>query len=213
MQDQSKIIECYNAVAKNYAAKYLDELNYKHFDRILLSSFVVENIYNGTLIDLGCGPGQTTKYLSDLGCTDLLGVDISPGMVDIARSGHPMLNFETADILRLQFSDSSFGSAIAFYAIVHFNYEQLTIAFQEIKRILKNDGQFLFSFHIGDQLVHLDSFLDNQVNIDFYFFEIHKIVDILRAANFEIMDIMERHSYPDIEYPSKRAYIWVKNKK
>jgi SAM-dependent methyltransferase len=211
MQEQKNIIECYDKTAKNYADKYIDELSKKHFDRMLLKSFASENSNKGKLIDLGCGPGQTTKYLSGCGLTDLVGVDISPAMVTVAKSIHPMLNFETADILNLKYPDKTFGSAIAFYSIVHFDYEQVKIAFKEIKRILADNGEFLFSFHVGDNVVHLDDFLDHQVNIDFYFFETNKITDLLTETGFEIIDAIERYPYKDVEYSSKRAYIWAKN--
>ncbi len=210
MQELGDIIDCYNNTAKNYADKFIDELNKKHLDRILLNSFAVENINNGGLIDLGCGPGQTTKFLSDCGMTDLIGVDIAPGMITVARKINPQLQFETADILQLPFPDASFGSAIAFYAIVHFDEEHVKKAFREINRVLTDKGQFLFSFHIGDNSVHLDEFLDHKVNIDFYFFEPHKIINLLTESGFEIIDILERAPYPNVEYPSKRAYIWVR---
>jgi ubiquinone/menaquinone biosynthesis C-methylase UbiE len=211
MQEQKNIIECYNKTARNYADKYLDELSKKHLDRLLLKSFASENFNKGKLIDLGCGPGQTTKYLFDCGLTDLIGVDISQSMVTVAKSIHPMLNFETADILNLKYPDKTFGSAIAFYSIVHFDFMQMEIAFKEIKRVLKDNGEFLFSFHIGDNVVHLDDFLDHQVNIDFYFFDTKKITDLLTKTGFEIIDAIERPPYQGVEYPSKRAYIWAKN--
>ena len=111
---------------------------------------------------------------------------------------------------RLLKADKSFRAAIAFYSIVHFDYVQINIAFTEIKRILTDNGQFLFSFHIGDNTVHLDEFLDHPVNIDFNFFQTTKIIALLTGTGFEIIDSLERQHYPGTEYPSKRAYIWAK---
>lgn len=213
MQERSNIIDCYNRTAQNYADKFKDELKEKHLDRILLKSFAAENIGNGKLIDLGCGPGQTTRFLSESGMHDIIGVDISPSMVKTASDLHPHIVFETGDILRLKFPDKNFGSAVAFYAIVHFDYEQVKDAFKEISRILTKNGQFLFSFHIGDKVVHYDNLLDHDVNIDFYFFETNKICALLRETGFEIIDALEREPYQNAEFPSRRAYIWVKNNK
>ncbi|MDB5120298.1 MAG: hypothetical protein JWN56_1516 [Sphingobacteriales bacterium] len=102
MQDQKKVIDCYNKTATSYADKFNDELNNKHLDRILLQAFAVENSSKGKLIDLGCGPGQTTKFLSNCGVTDLVGMDISPAMVTVAKHRNPSLQFEIADMLSLK---------------------------------------------------------------------------------------------------------------
>ena len=208
MQPKENVIDCYDKTAGNYAAQFIDELSKKHLDRILLKTFADEN--RGRIVDLGCGPGQTTRFFFNCGATEILGADISPQMIAAAKEINPNIDFEVADILDLKFSDESFTAAIAFYAIVHFDYEQLKIAFREIKRILKVGGQFLFSFHVGDEKIHLDEFLESEVNIDFYFFETEKIVEILTETGFETIDVIERQPYKDAEHQSKRAYIWVK---
>ncbi|HUS00832.1 MAG TPA: class I SAM-dependent methyltransferase [Chitinophagaceae bacterium] len=213
MQQHQNIIDCYNKTAKIYADKFINELNHKHLDRILLKCFVDENINKGKLIDLGCGPGQTTKFIADQELTDIVGIDISDEMINVARSINPHLQFETGDILRLGYPDNTFGSAVAFYSIVHFTHEQVRSAFKEVKRVLKEDGQFLFSFHVGEDVVHLDEFLEHKVSIDFYFFDTVKVIELATEMGFEIIDVIERQPYKDVEYPSRRAYVWVKKSK
>ncbi|QHT65798.1 class I SAM-dependent methyltransferase [Rhodocytophaga rosea] len=213
MQEQKHVIDCYDKTAENYAGKFINELHHKHLDRILLTVFAQENREKGKLIDLGCGPGQATRFLADCGLTNCIGVDISVQMVNVAQNLNPDLHFEIADMLQLHYPDHSFGSALAFYAIVHFDYLQIKTAFQEISRVLIANGQFLFSFHVGEQTVHLDTFLDHPVNIDFHFFETSKITSLLQETGFEIIDVLERQPYPEVEYPSKRAYIWAMNKR
>jgi len=210
MQDQKNIIECYDKTAENYADKYIGELSHKRLDRLLLSAFAAENLNSGKLIDLGCGPGQTTKYLYDFGMKDILGIDISPNMINTAKKINPQINFETADMLNLKYPENSFGSAVAFYSIVHFDYEQVKKAFEEISRVLKDKGHLLLSFHAGEGTVHLDIFLEHQVSIDFYFLETNKIINLLRETGFKIQDEIERQPYNGVEYPSRRAYVWVK---
>lgn len=210
MKDQHHVIDCYNKTAKIYADKFMDELSHKKLDRMLLKSFAAENKQAGKWIDLGCGPGQTTKFLSECGITELIGTDLSPEMIATAKRINPQLTFETADMLSLPYADHKFGAAIAFYAIVHFNTGQLLKALQEIKRVLISGGQFLFSFHAGDQVIHLEQFLEQEVNIDFHFFDTIGVIRLLEENGFEILDALERQPYKDIEYPSKRAYIWAK---
>src|SRR5688572_24692662 len=149
MQSKEKIINCYNQVADNYAAERSDELSNKHLDRVLLKEFALVNQDKGICADFGCGPGQTTKFLYDHGVKDIIGVDISSGMIAAAQKLFPKINFEIGDLLNISHAPNYFGSALAFYAIVHFSYDQIKIAFGEVNRVMKKGGQFLFSFSCG----------------------------------------------------------------
>ncbi|MCE3227968.1 MAG: hypothetical protein K0S32_2519 [Bacteroidetes bacterium] len=206
----SKVIDCYNKTAKKYAEKYGNELEGKHLDKILLKAFAGNN--KGRMIDLGCGPGQTTKFLFENGAINILGTDISSAMVKVAGELNPQISFSVADMLQLSFKYEEFNSAVAFYSIVHFTGEQLSKAFSEVNRILKPKGQFLFSFHIGDEIIHQEYFLDEKADIDFYFFEVEKVLELLKENNFTIIDVIQRHPYEGVEYPSHRAYITVEKK-
>ena len=108
MQDLKNVIDCYDKTASNYAEKYMDELSGKHLDRILLKAFASENSHRGKMIDLGCGPGQTTKFLSECSVTDLLGLDISPQMVRVAKELNPQIEYDTADMLKMKYRGSCF---------------------------------------------------------------------------------------------------------
>jgi SAM-dependent methyltransferase len=209
MQSPEKIIKTYNATAESYAATRIDELSRKPLDRLLLNEFARLNKDLGTCADFGCGPGQTTKFLFDAGVTNIIGVDISPGMVKVAREIFPYIKFDTGDLLALPYDANHFASAVAFYAIVHFDYEQIDNAFKEINRVLKKDAHFLFSFHVGDETVHFDKANDIDVDIDLHFLQTDRILELLRDNNFRIIDTIERLPYPDVEYTTKRAYVWA----
>jgi ubiquinone/menaquinone biosynthesis C-methylase UbiE len=212
MQSQEKIIKCYNDTAENYAADRIDELSKKQFDRLLLKEFATINKDKGLCADLGCGPGQTTQFLYRQGLKDIVGIDISSGMIEAARKYSPKIKFETGDLLKLSYASNYFGSALAFYAIVHFTYDQVKIAFSEVSRVLKKGRHFLFSFHVGNETVHFDKAKDIDVDVDLYFFQTDKILELLHETGFEIIDALERYPYKDIEYQSKRGYIWAEKK-
>jgi ubiquinone/menaquinone biosynthesis C-methylase UbiE len=206
MHSQKNIVETYDKIAANYAAHYMDELDHKPLDRLLLRDFAIENKDKGTILDIGCGPGQTTKFLSDEGCTDIIGTDLSPVMITEAKRINPHLNFEVADALALQYNTNTFAAAVAFYAIVNLDYPIIKTVFTEINRVLKPGAPFLLSFHTGDDIVHVDELLDKKVNIDFYFLDVDSILSLLKEACFTVTDALVRYPYPQ-EYPSQRAYI------
>jgi ubiquinone/menaquinone biosynthesis C-methylase UbiE len=209
MQPQEKIIKTYNATAESYAATRIDELSKKHFDRLILKEFARLNKDKGTCADFGCGPGQTTKFLFDADVKDIIGIDISPEMVNVAQKIFPYIKFETGDLLALPYKANHFASAVAFYAIVHFDYDQIAKAFKEVNRVLKKDAHFLFSFHVGDDMVHFDKANDIDVDIDLYLLKTNRILELLGDNKFKIIDAMERLPYQDVEYATKRAYVWA----
>src|SRR5688572_9774059 len=110
MQSSEKIIKTYNATAESYAATRIDEMSKKHLDSLLLNEFAQLNKDKGTCADFGCGPGQTTKFLFDAGLKDIIGIDISPGMVNVARKIFPYIKFETGDLLALPYNANCFSS-------------------------------------------------------------------------------------------------------
>jgi SAM-dependent methyltransferase len=209
MESQEKTIKTYNATAESYAATRIDELARKPLDCLLLKEFARLNKDKGTCADFGCGPGQTTKFLFDAGVKDIVGIDISPGMVNVARRIFPLIKFETGDLLALSYNTNHFASAVAFYSIVHFDYDQIAKAFKEVNRVLKKGAHFLLSFHVGNETVHFDKANDIDVDIDLHFLQTNRILELLRDSNFRIMDAIERLPYPDVEYATRRGYVWA----
>ncbi len=209
MQPNDKIKASYNQVARDYATERIDELSEKRLDMLLLNEFATLNKHNGPMADLGCGPGQTTKFLYDLGVTNIIGIDLSESMIEEARRISPAIGFETGDMLHLRYDANHFGSAVAFYAIVNFSYEQVKEAFDEVNRVLKPGGQFLFSFHAGDGVIHFDKAHDKDVDLDMYLFQSDKIIKLLHESGFKVQEAIERQPYENVEYTTKRAYIWA----
>ena len=212
MNEQEKVLHCYNQVAEDYAADRWDELSKKHFDRLLLKEFATLNKDQGLCADFGCGPGQTTRFLYDNGLKDIIGIDLSPAMISTARRLSPQIKFETGDLLQIAYPEGYLGSAVAFYAIVHFTRDQVRKCFEEINRVLKMGGDFLFSFHAGDEIVHFDKAHDKDVDVDLYFFKSDDIITLLQETGFHIIEAIERRPYEDAEFQSRRAYIWAGKK-
>lgn len=68
------------------------------------------------VLDVGCGTGQLTARLAELGA-DVLGIDSSPAMVEAARKAYPTISFEVADVVELDI-DSGFDLVFS-NAVLH----------------------------------------------------------------------------------------------
>ena len=207
-QPAEHIRGCYDAVAREYADRFADELAHKPLDRELLGRFANEVRGRGEVCDLGCGPGQTTAYLYGCGVR-ASGIDLSAELLREARRRHPDVAFETGDMLAVPRADGTVAGVVAFYAIVHFSAAQLRRALEEMYRVLRPEGRLLLAFHVGEGAVHVEGFLGRPVALDFAFFRPGVVADEIAAAGFAGVEVIERDPYPDVEHPSRRAYLFA----
>ena len=112
-----RIRDGYDAVAADYAREIGDELARRPFDRALLA-MSAELADGGRIADLGCGPGHVSAFLAGLGA-DVIGVDLSARMLDIARERVPDAEFVPGDLRDLPLPDASPAGAVAFYSLIH----------------------------------------------------------------------------------------------
>ena len=205
-QDIKQIERLYDTVAREYAEAFSGEHEKKPQDQVILKRFARLIGDRRPVWDLGCGPGQTTRYLHDLGI-DIFGLDLSTRLLEEARRLHPGVHFRQGDMLALDFKDHTIAGAVAFYAIVHFSEGQVRKAFREVFRVLQPGGLFLMTFHIGNETLRVDEFLGKPVQIDFMLFSPDCIRNALEACGFAINDVIERAPYPGVEYASRRGYV------
>ncbi|QSY49341.1 class I SAM-dependent methyltransferase [Streptomyces griseocarneus] len=195
----------YDAVAEEYAARLHDELAGKPMDRALLTCLLEQTEPGTAIADLGCGPGHVAAWLADKGARTV-GIDLSVGMIEAGRRRFSQVEFREGDLLKLPAEDGEFGSAVAFYTIIHLDPGDLRRAFEEAGRVLRPSGLLLLSFHIGHEIRHLDEWWGHDVDVDFRFLDPAHIGGLLEAAGFTVEMRMERAHYAH-EVETHRAYF------
>jgi SAM-dependent methyltransferase len=208
-QTSDHVRACYDAVAREYAERFAGELAHKPLDRELLSRFASEVRGSGPVYDLGCGPGQTTAFLHDCGVT-VRGLDLSAELLREAGRRRPDVEFEQGDMLALPCADACLAGVSAFYAIVHFSPAGLRRALAEMCRVLRPGGRLLLAFHIGEGSIHVEEFLGCAVTLDFVLFAPPSVTSELVHAGFADVEVIERAPYPEVEHPTRRAYVFAR---
>jgi ubiquinone/menaquinone biosynthesis C-methylase UbiE len=98
------------------------------------------------ILDLACGPGNLSRRLAQMVLPggEILGVDLAPGMIELARSaGIENARFEVMDMERLDLPDESFDAAICGHG---FQFApNLPVAMREARRVLRPDGRLAAS--------------------------------------------------------------------
>ena len=104
-------------------------------------------IKDGLVIDLGCGTGIWAAELSRHGY-DVLGVDISAAMIDIARKRVPNGEFRTASLLKAELPScvavTSLGECLNYLFDETNSIIQLHRLFRRVYSALRPGGLFIF---------------------------------------------------------------------
>jgi ubiquinone/menaquinone biosynthesis C-methylase UbiE len=204
------IRESYDRLADEYARRIFNELQHKPLDRQLLNRFAAEMAGRGEVCDMGCGPGHVARYLRDVGAT-VFGLDIAPRMLEQARQLNPDISFREGNMMALDIPDGTLAGIAAFYAIVNIPKASLPLVFREMRRVLQPGGLLLLAFHTGDEAVHEEELWGRPIAMDFFLFPAQEIGRSLAAAGLAIEQVVEREPYaPEVEYQSRRAYIFAR---
>lgn len=103
---------------------------------------------NGRTLEVACGTGLNLSLYAD--DVELTGIDLSPGMLAIARKRAAELgrtvDLREADAQRLPFGDDVFETVVCTLSLCSVPDERATVA--EMRRVLRPGGQLLLLDHI-----------------------------------------------------------------
>ena len=142
----------YDTVAASYSDYTREALTREPYLRAALALFadLVHTAGDGSVADVGCGPGHVTAHLRRLG-VDAFGIDLSPAMIDLARREHPDLRFEVSSMTDLRLADASVTALLAFWSLIHIPDDTIPTVFGHFRRVLRPGGPLLLGFHVGNE--------------------------------------------------------------
>jgi ubiquinone/menaquinone biosynthesis C-methylase UbiE len=200
----------YDAIAADYAARFLAELAARPLDRALLAGFaeLVRAAGGAPIADIGCGPGSVTAHLHGLGAP-VFGIDLSPQMIAQARQAYPGLRFEVGSMLALDLPDRSLGGIVAWYSIIHIPDEELPHAVEQFRRVLMPGGYLMVAFQVGAEVMHDADWLGNPVSLDFHFRHPDQVAEVLSRSGLEVRARVLREPDDAGEFPERfqQAYL------
>src|SRR5262249_52348922 len=114
---------------------------------VLIDSLRKRGFDHGLVVDLGCGSGILSQAIVEAGY-DVLGIDISPAMIDRARARVPSGTFRVESLLTAKLPPCIAVAAVGecFNYLFDRSHSRAGVArqFRQIHHVLERDGLFLF---------------------------------------------------------------------
>jgi SAM-dependent methyltransferase len=139
----------YDRVADSYVELGMGDLTREPWLRAALAAFADEVRGLGPVLDVGCGPGDVTAHLAQLGL-DASGVDLSPRMVEHARRRYPGLRFDVRSVTELDLAPGSLGGVLGWWSLFNLPREVLPEVLATFAGALVPGGLALVGTHVGD---------------------------------------------------------------
>src|ERR1700693_3447061 len=100
MATDPNTIKHYNENAENYNRHVTDPNDstfHAYYEKPAIRT-ELPDLHGLKVISIGCGSGVDTKWLADNGAKKAVGIDISEGLLAIARRNYPNIEFHEMDM-------------------------------------------------------------------------------------------------------------------
>lgn len=157
---------------------------------------------NSKILEIDCGPGNISKYLlSKRPDFDILGIDIAPNMIELAKKNNLTANFVLMDSRHIINLMTKYDGIICGFCLPYLSQSDSLKLISDCNNLLNENGLIYLSFVEGDP-----NKSDFQVGSSggrtyFYFHNLDEVTEQLIKSNFQEIKVF------------KVDYIKTENKK
>ncbi|MFD0939381.1 class I SAM-dependent methyltransferase [Pedobacter boryungensis] len=148
MDRYKETFETWNNIASIYHDKFMDLTLYNDtYDYICVSV----SKQKAKLLEIGCGPGNITKYLlSKRSDFDIFGIDIASNMIELARKNNPQADFAVMDSREIKSLSSKYDGIICGFCLPYLSPTESNELILNAYNLLNENGLIYLSFVEGD---------------------------------------------------------------
>lgn len=147
--DHTKIaVDIFNKLADCYQDKFMDVSIYHESLDLFCNAIAKEN---AEILELACGPGNITKYLlekrSDF---KIIGTDLAPNMIALAKSNNPTAHFQLMDCRAISSLPKKFDGVVCGFGLPYLSKDEAIQFIIDSSQQLNKKGVLYISTMEGD---------------------------------------------------------------
>jgi ubiquinone/menaquinone biosynthesis C-methylase UbiE len=128
----------------NYFKRNINKLS--NDSDIILKNFNIKNIYNKTIIELGCSNGWRLNEMNKINPSNsYIGLDPSEEAVNYGKDNYENIKFLHGTLDNIDLSDNSCDIILIPFVLMYVDRNLLLKSINEIDRILKNNGLLIIT--------------------------------------------------------------------
>lgn len=148
MDKTAMAVKVFDNHAASYQEKFMDVSLY-HDALDLFCSCISKA--DASLLDVACGPGNITKYiLGEHPGYKMLGIDLSPRMVELAKDSNPSAEFKVMDCRDVNTLGQKFDGIICGFCLPYLSKKQAIELIGDAAGMLNSNGALYVSTMEGD---------------------------------------------------------------
>jgi len=185
MDHSLKASEIFGKYALEFEQKYMDVSQYSMDIDLFCSNINAESPY---ILDIACGPGNIIQYIQSKHLNyNILGLDLSDKMIQIANRNNPKSQFLVLDARNLNVINQKFDGMICSFLLPYLDENETQNLLSNIYNHLNINGILYITTILG---AYTDSGL--QINskgdeVYMFFYEQETIINYLKDLRFEII--------------------------
>lgn len=193
--DKTKVaVEVFNKRANQYQEKFMDVSLYNDTFDLFCDKITKEN---ASVLELACGPGNITKYLlnkrPDL---KILGTDLAPNMLELAKINNPAAEFKLMDCRDIATINKKYDAIMCGFCFPYLSKEEAVKLIHDASEILEPKSLIYISTMEDDY--HKSGIRRGSYGDEIYihFHQADYLADALFENNFKLIEI-QRKDFPN----------------
>jgi ubiquinone/menaquinone biosynthesis C-methylase UbiE len=196
--DKTKIaVDVFNKLANLYQAKFMDVSMYHDTFDIFCNNLSKQSAH---VLELACGPGNITHYLlSKRPELNILGTDLAPNMIELAKINNPSAQFQLLDSRDLKTLNKTYDALMCGFILPYLSKEEAIRLIGDAYKVLNPEGVIYISTIEDDYRASGFRKGSTGDEIYMYYHQADYLTEALIMFGFHILNIQRKeYSYNEV---------------